>query len=376
MLKIGICDMDAAFVEKLLDMMKDILYEYVDWEAQVFRDSNEVIGLIDREEFDCNLLFLDIYQHGRSGISVADYIKDKCVDTDIIFVTTSKDYVFDCYQSHTFAYMLKPIQESDIASEVKRYLKEMQLSPKCLNISNRGNVTRIPLETILYIESEHRKIIVHTKSCSYSYYQKLDALEKLLEKDHFIRCHQSYLVPLDKITAYNNKMLRVGDRAIPISRTYKQNVSRYLGEEDIAVIGDIAQEEAAATNMNETEYENMESDYFYLTSGVFQNNDTQGALVCVKGAYLGNIIRVVPEQTILVGRDGTSADMVVNLPLVSRTHCTLIYHEADRSYEVQDCSMNGTYVDGEVRLTKGETYYLHPGSTVSFGDMGTVYRLG
>ena len=30
--------------------------------------------------------------------------------------------------------------------------------------------------------------------------------------------------------------------------------------------------------------------------------------------------------------------------------------------------MNGTYVDGEVRLTKGETYCLHPGSTVSFGD--------
>ena len=62
MLKIGICDMDAAFVEKLLDMMKDILYEYVDWEAQVFRDSNEVIRLIDQDEFDCNLLFLDIYQ--------------------------------------------------------------------------------------------------------------------------------------------------------------------------------------------------------------------------------------------------------------------------------------------------------------------------
>lgn len=376
MFKIGICDMDAAFVEKLLDMIKDILYQYIDWEAQVFRDSNEVVQAIDENAFDCNLLFLDIYQQGRNGISIADYIKEKCVDTDIIFVTASKEHVFECYQSHTFAYILKPIQETDIESEVKRYLKEMQLSPKCLNISNRGNVTKIPLETILYIESNHRKLTVHTKNGSYSYYQKLDVLEELLEKDNFIRCHQSYLVSLDKITAYNSKMLQLGERAIPISRSYKQNVSRSLGEEEIAMVGEINQEETAATSEEETNYENMESDYFYLTSGVFQNNDTQGALVCIRGAYLGNIIRVVPEQTIVIGRDGTSADMVVNLPLVSRRHCTLIYHEADRSYEVQDCSMNGTFVDQEVRLRKGETYYLHPGSTVSFGDPGTLYRLG
>lgn len=92
--------------------------------------------------------------------------------------------------------------------------------------------------------------------------------------------------------------------------------------------------------------------------------------------YIGNIVRVVPEQMIMIGRDGKSADMVVNLPLVSRKHCTIIYHEKSNCYEVMDMSSNGTFVDGDKRLNRRDTYALKPGTTISFGDKNTVYKLG
>lgn len=350
MLKIGICDMDTGFVKNLLDMLKEILYQYADWEAQVFTDSDEVIKAIDEQRFDCNLLFMDIYQKQMNGVSVAEYVETKHVNTDIIFVTTSKEHVFECYRHHAYAYLLKPVREHDITTEVKRYLKDMQFNPKCLNITNRGTVTKIPIDTILFVESNYRKIIVHTKNQQYEYYEKLDALETMLKQDGFIRCHQSYIVATDKITGCSGNTLQVGEYAVPISRKYKENVRNHLELAEIVVTReDIGRE---------------------------RSGDTKGALVCIKGKYIGNIVRVVPEQMIMVGRDGNSADMIVNLPLVSRQHCTIIYHEKDEKYEVVDQSANGTFVDGTMRLVKGDTYLLKAGTTISFGGTDTVYKLG
>lgn len=372
MLRIGICDMDQTVVQNLLEMLKEVLYQYADWEVQVFNNTDELVRSIDEEEFDCNLLFMDIFQKEDTGMQAVQYVEQRHVDTDIIFITASENHVFECYRNHTFAYLLKPLKAIDINQEVQRYLKEMQINPKCLNISNRGIVTRIPLDTILFIESNYRKIIVHTMTEEYEYYEKLDMLEEVLKGDGFIRCHQSYLVSLDCITACKDGILKVGEYAVPISRKYKKAVREILSLREAACVNTNQIQSGEKEKKNQVKrYENC-----YLTSGLFQNNDTKGALVCVQGAYIGNIVRIVPEQSIVIGRDGTSADMVVNLPLVSRQHCTIIYHEKEDNYEVVDYSTNGTFVDGSFRMKCGDIYLLKPGATLSFGDKNTIYKLG
>ena len=94
------------------------------------------------------------------------------------------------------------------------------------------------------------------------------------------------------------------------------------------------------------------------------------------GKSLGAIIRVKPEQCIRIGRDNTVADMIVNLPLVSRLHCEITYHADHREYEIIDYSSNGTFVNGDKRLLPKETYILKPGAEVCFGDRETIYKLG
>lgn len=370
MLKIGILDMDSAFVEKLLGMLENIMYQYSDWEPRIFQDDAEVLEEIQSGRFHCNLLFMDIYQKEHSGLSIAQVIEQKHIDTDIIYVTSSKEHVFDCYRQHTFAYLLKPLTEKDIVREVKRYLNEIQMNPRCLNISSRGESIRIPLDTILYVESNYRKIIVHTKNKDYEYYDKLDAVEQTLKRDGFIRCHQSYLVALDEISACDGNVLQVGATAVPMSRKYKKNVMAALAAEELT--GTVTETEDSGMTVA---YDRSQ-EACYVTTGLFQNNDTKGALVCVKGAYLGNIVRIVPEQMITIGRDGTCADMIINMPLVSRRHCSIIYHEADNTYELQDFSANGTFVGEGERLTRGDTYLLHPGTSLSFGDRSIIYKLG
>lgn len=354
MLAIGICDSDPDIIEELRNIIAESIQTVTDWQIRIYKNGEEVISSIKQGIFDCTLLFTDIFTDTNSGIIAARYIQEHEVDTDLIFVTSAKDYVFECYHYNTFAYLLKPLSRTDVKSELMRYLSEYHSTPKCLNIPIKGTTHRIPVNTILYLESDLRKVIVHTRYKDYDYYSKLGELEEMLREDGFIRCHQSYLVASDKITSYNVNELYIDDIKIPVSRKYQHDIRNLM------------ETEAAAAAENSC----------FLTNSISLNQGKTGAFVCVQGMYLGSIIRIKPKQKILIGRDGSVSDMIVNLPAVSRTHCAVTYH-ADRSeYEIVDFSSNGTFVGEGFRLVKDEKYVLKPGTEVCFGDRSTVYKLG
>lgn len=221
MITIGICDDDPQFIDNLYKILHEIMLPLSDWKARIYHCGSEVIAAITNEDFDCNLLFTDIFMENGSGLELAKYIFENRVDTDLIFVSNSKEYVFECYHYRTFAYLLKPLSPLDVKTEIQRYMEEMALNSKCLNISIRGINHRIPLNTILFIESNRRKVTIHTKTGDYDYYERLDLLEELLKKDGFIRCHQSYLISLARITAYNTTEIVIDDYTIPISRRHQ-----------------------------------------------------------------------------------------------------------------------------------------------------------
>ncbi|MBL4660223.1 MAG: LytTR family transcriptional regulator [Alcanivoracaceae bacterium] len=53
------------------------------------------------------------------------------------------------------------------------------------------------------------------------------AIEKLLN-ENFIRVHRSYIVNIDKITAYTKQDIEIGDTEIPIGDNYKNSISQLL----------------------------------------------------------------------------------------------------------------------------------------------------
>ena len=366
MITIGICDDDQQFTDNLYSILHDIMLPISDWKARIFHSGAEVLAAISNEDFDCNLLFTDIFMENGNDLELAKYIYEHNIDTDIIFITNSKDHVYECFQYHTFAYLLKPLTTSDIGKEVRRYMEELSVNVKCLNLSIRGSNHKIPINSILYIESNRRKITIHTKRRDYDYYEKLDILEQLLHKDGFVRCHQSYLVQKDLITSYNiNNTISISglEQDIPVSRKHQKEI-RQLFE---AATPDSLVPELATT---------QETPSCYITNSLQQNQPSTGAFICTKGAYIGAIIRIKPEQSIRIGRDNTVADMIVNLPLVSRLHCEITYHADKHEYEIVDYSSNGTFVNGYKRLLPKETYILKPGTELCFGDKETIYKLG
>lgn len=352
MIKIGICDEDTIFSDKLYNIINLVMVSVDEWETQVYHSSQELIRSIEESTFDCQLLFIDIMNENGNGLKTARYIYDHQVDTDLILITASKEHVFECYRYHAFAYLLKPISEQDIVEELRRYLSELQLSPKYVPVSFQGTTHQIPVSSILYFESVYRKVIVHTKKDRYECYQKLSFFEELLKKEEFLRCHQSYLVSARHVTDYTKNWFFIKNIRIPISRNYQTNIHKYIHDSGI-----------------------FEKDTSAPPT-IYDARKGYGALICVKGTYLGSIIQICPEQKIQIGRDEKKADLIINLPYVSRRHCSLLYHKDTKQYEVVDYSQNGTFVNGTTRLVKGETYLLKSGQELCFGDKETVYKLG
>lgn len=354
MITIGICDNDPVFIENLHNMIRQVMSSFTDWDILHFRSGGEIKEAIKNKTFNCQLLFMDILIDGGTGLKTAQYICEHISYTDLIFVTASDKHIYECYHYHAFAYLLKPVSESDIISELQRYLQNLSPSAKYLSITYQRLTHQIPIPSILYIESNLRKVAIHTPQTTYYCYQKLNDIAEQLKNDGFVRCHQSYLFALDKVTNYSNVHIYIQDIQIPISSRYQAEVrelltkSRHTGMEQFS---------APHTSLNQSQFDS-------------------GALICIQGVYLGSIIRIRPEQEIMIGRDGTVSDLIVNLPLVSRRHCTLTYHYDIMKYEVIDLSSNGTFIDGNKRLLKNETYLLKPGSEICFGDKETVYKLG
>jgi len=47
-------------------------------------------------------------------------------------------------------------------------------------------------------------------------------LEEILPQNQFVRVHKSFIIALDKIDSVERNRIKIGDRLIPISETYKK----------------------------------------------------------------------------------------------------------------------------------------------------------
>lgn len=230
MIYIGICDDDKEYREKLHDIVSTALFRFDEMEFTHYGSGGEVIEAIEADAFLCELLLLDIHMPEKDGLETAAYIREHQVDVDIIFITVSKEFVFDGYTFQAFSYLLKPLSRDRLSAELSRYMKLRSDCSKCLYVNIGGKKVQIFLDRVKYFVTEGRKINVVQKSDTQdlSFYAKMGELEETLQEDDFIRCHQSYLVNVRYIRSHSRTEMDVGGDRIPISRRYTDIVCNYL----------------------------------------------------------------------------------------------------------------------------------------------------
>jgi len=96
-------------------------------------------------------------------------------------------------------------------------------------ISDRKMV-KIDFNSVLYIESLSDYVKIFTSERTIVIRETISSLEEKLPSKKFIRIHRSFIISFQNITSYTNEFIEINNKALPISRSYKESVLQKLAE--------------------------------------------------------------------------------------------------------------------------------------------------
>lgn len=180
--------------------------------------------------FDYQILLLDIrLENGINGIDVAQQLRQKGYHGLILLITSAAEYVFQGYEIEAFRYLMKPLNTSAFCEAMDAAFVKLQSSAHTLKISFSNESFYVPVEDILYVESERRNRVIHTFTQVFRSTESLSALQQRLPQQQFALAHRSYLVNLKQVQQLGNGQITLSNlETIPLSRGNAEEFGRLL----------------------------------------------------------------------------------------------------------------------------------------------------
>ncbi len=234
MFHIVICDDEEAFITEL----QTFLYRYsaeknLEMRVSSFQDGQE---LTEHYPMDTDLIFLDIQMDRMNGLQAADKIRKKDENVSIIFLTSLAQYAIEGYQYNAANYVIKPIKYVRLKSEMDKWLAQNKKKERaCILVENDTGKYKVFLNSLSYIETFNRNLMLHTGSENIISYRKMKDMESELDGYSFVRCHAGYLVNLFFVKRIEKLEIELinGER-IPISqqkrKLFMEKLAQYWGD--------------------------------------------------------------------------------------------------------------------------------------------------
>lgn len=199
------------------------------------KNVSEVFSVLQKESIQ--LIFLDINMPEISGLSLAKSIQHK---SQVIFTTAYREYAIEGFDLQAVDYLLKPISFDRFLKAVQKYFdlhaskeiikQEIVSEAKETSIFVRSDrkMVKVRFKEINYIESLSDYVKIFTDKETIITRETISNIESKLPSNEFLRTHRSYIVSMPKIDSFTNEFLELDKKAIPISRSYKENVLQKL----------------------------------------------------------------------------------------------------------------------------------------------------
>jgi len=199
------------------------------------KNALQALEILRKEQID--LMFLDIHMPQISGL---DFLRTLTHPPKVILTTAYREYALEGFELDVVDYLLKPITFERFLKSVNKYFERMEnpvlfyTSAKPLPeenfilIKDNKTIFKIFLKDILYIEAYGEYMKIHTSGKVHLSRETMHDLEERLPHSHFLRVHKSFMVPIQKITAYTAFSVFIQKQEIPIGRSYKDTVSKVL----------------------------------------------------------------------------------------------------------------------------------------------------
>lgn len=227
-MRILICDDDSSFTAQLEQYLCDYFRKHRLKlpEIYCYTDGEELLN--DPGEKD--IVFLDIEMPGRSGISVGRQLSSENSKTLIFMVTAFAEYLDDAMRFRVFRYLSKPLDKNRLYRNLQDALSEYALRSSKTIIETRDGVTACLTSEIICLETQGRRVIVHTTQGDFESIQNMRHWQSELTQLCFFQCHRSYIVNMAHVISFTRDMVQLcgGLQAYLTRRRYSAFKASYM----------------------------------------------------------------------------------------------------------------------------------------------------
>lgn len=229
-MNIAVVDDDAADLDAAVRHLReyvDIDYPQADIHIATFAGGENLLKDFEADTYD--LIVLDIYMKGISGMETAKAIRQVDAEVAIIFLTSSEEHILEGYRVYAAGYFIKPLAENkeEFTETLDHIFPRLRERRKAICLCIEGAAYRVPYRDILYVDiRDIRKPCFHLYGrallSSMSYEKCRDTL---LKDSRFLECHHRIIANMDCVESMEQDdfLLKDGTR-IPISRRKRQDV--------------------------------------------------------------------------------------------------------------------------------------------------------
>lgn len=259
-------------------MLRLQAYDDIDVTVQGCNGKDAIAAIVNN---DIDLMFLDIQMPGLNGFDVIEAINNQGLALPmVVFVTAFDQYAIKAFEVHALDYILKPINEERLEQTIQKIRAYVNSSKNAdhkaklirlvsdvtgsdcqqilydlasnqpfsltsysevLVIKDAGEVSRVPVKEIIWIDAAGDYMCVHTRplevgrsESTYILRKTMKQLEASLDPQIFIRNHRSTIVNKHYIQKLYNQIngeyylsLKNG-KELKVSRSYKEKVKQAI----------------------------------------------------------------------------------------------------------------------------------------------------
>lgn len=162
-MKIAIVDDIKDEAERLSDLVAHYLSTHGLFcdQTDLFASGEAFLEHFEPGRYD--IIFLDIYMSGMTGMETARRIREQDTNCSLLFVTTSPDFAIDSYDVNATYYLLKPVNEAQVTRALDRCNMDRIERDRYVMVPSQGKNVRLFLHSIAYTEYANRRIMVYMK---------------------------------------------------------------------------------------------------------------------------------------------------------------------------------------------------------------------
>ena len=225
--KLAICDDESTVIEYVSSIVTDWASEYhYDIQLRIFSSAESFLFSYE-DENDYDILLLDVEMGQMDGVSLAKSIRKNNDTVQIVFITGYSDYIAEGYEVSALHYLMKPVKKEKLFEVLNRATEKLEKNERMLTLSHSGEMVRIPLHEIAYIDVNGNYITLHGKK-DYTIKKTLGEIQKELD-ERFYKVGRSCIVNLNMVQRITKTDCYLSDGSIlPLPRGAYEPLNRAI----------------------------------------------------------------------------------------------------------------------------------------------------